>query len=219
MQDSSPTPDAWPDMTADRQALVDAYRMLGQAGLIAGSSGNISLRTPAGMIISPTGTSPERIQPAGLVAMPLNQPAPRASSEWALHGALYAARPDLAAIVHTHADACTALACLNEALPAFHYGVLAFGGPEVRCAPYVTFGTPALASHAVAAMQGRTACLLANHGMITAGASLAAAVAAAFELERLCRQYLLARGAGQPRLLTPAEIADARWRLSSYQTA
>ncbi len=199
-----------------RDALVSAYRGLGRAGLIAGSSGNVSVRKAGGMLISPTGTSADSITAADLVDMDLVTPAPGASSEWALHAALYAARPDLHAVVHAHADACTALACLAEPLPAFHYGVLGFGGPEVRCAPYVTFGTPALAALAVAAMHDRTACLLANHGMIAAGRTLDAAVACAHELERLCRQYLLARGAGRPRLLTAAEIAEATDRLTTY---
>ena len=199
-----------------RTHLVEAYRRLGQAGLIAGSSGNISVRDGAGMLISPTGTSPERIAPDTIVAMGLDAPAPRASSEWPLHASLYRARPDIGAIVHTHADACTALACLNEPLPPFHYGVLLFGG-EIRCAPYVTFGTPELATLAVQAMQDRTACLLANHGMIAAGPTLLAAIDAAFELERLCRQYLLARSAGLPRLLTNDEIAAAHARFHTYR--
>ena len=88
------------------------------------------------------------------------------SSEWAMHAAIYLAYPAAQCVVHTHADACTALACLNEALPPFHYMVANFGGDDVRCAPYVTFGTPELARLAVAALTGRTACLLANHGMI-----------------------------------------------------
>ena len=88
------------------------------------------------------------------------------SSEWAMHAAIYLAYPAAQCVVHTHADACTALACLNEALPPFHYMVANFGGDDVRCAPYVTFGTPELARLAVAALAGRTACLLANHGMI-----------------------------------------------------
>lgn len=171
------------------------------------------------MLISPTGTTPASIEPGAIVATGLDAPAPRASSEWALHAALYRVRPDLVAIVHTHADACTALACLAEDLPPFHYGVLAFGGPDVRCAPYVTFGTPELAELAVAAMAGRTACLLANHGMIAAGPTLERAVDGAMELERLARQYLLTRSAGTPRLLTPAEVAAARERLTTYQTA
>ncbi len=198
-------------------ALADAYRRLGAAGLIAGSSGNVSLRTPDGMLISPTGTTPERITPEAIVAMPLDAPAPGASSEWALHGAIYAARPELHAIVHTHADACTALACLAEPLPPFHYAVLAFGGPDVRCAPYTTFGTPELATLAVAALDARTACLLANHGMITVGPTLDAAEAAAHELERLARQFLSARAAGRPRLLTSAEIAAALDRFRTYR--
>jgi L-fuculose-phosphate aldolase len=198
------------------EALAEAYQALGRAGLIAGSSGNISLRTPDGMLISPTGTSPECIAAADVVAMTLGHPAPRASSEWELHGSLYRDRPDIGAIVHTHADACTALACLNEGLPLFHYDVLAFGGP-VSCAPYVTFGTRELAALAVEAMADRTACLLANHGMIAAGATLEKAVAAAFQLERLCRQYLLARAAGTPRLLTEPEAAAARERFQTYR--
>ena len=196
--------------------LVQAYRALGQAGLIAGSSGNVSLRTPGGMLISPSGTSAERIAEADVVAMGLEHPVPGASSEWALHAALYRARPEFGAVVHAHADACTALACLGEGLPAFHYDVLTFGGADVRCAPYVTFGTAELAGLATEAMADRRACLLANHGMIAAGESLAAAVDGAFQLERLCRQYLLARSAGEPRLLTAAQIAAAGERLVTY---
>ena len=121
------------------------------------------------MIITPSGCSAETLQPDGLVAMTLagdvkGTAAP--SSEWAMHAAIYLAYPAAQCIVHTHADACTALACLNEALPPFHYMVANFGGDDVRCAPYVTFGTPELARLAVAALAGRTACLLANHGMI-----------------------------------------------------
>lgn len=171
------------------------------------------------MLISPTGTTPEAITPEAIVAMALDTSAAGASSEWPLHAALYMARPDLRAIVHTHADACTALACLGNDMPAFHYEVLTFGGAEVRCAPYTTFGTAKLAELAVAAMQDRTACLLGNHGMITAGPSLEAATAAAFTLERLARQYLLACSAGRPRLLTEAEVEAAQERLRTYQKA
>lgn len=202
-----------------RAALADAYRALGRAGLIAGNSGNISLRDGAAMLISPSGITPDRIDAQSVVACSLTHPAPGASSEWALHAAIYRGRPDLHAIVHTHAEAATALACLAEDLPPFHYDILALGGEDVRCAPYVTFGTPALADCAVTAMQGRLACLLANHGMIAAGPSLEAAIANAHLLERLCRQYLLARAAGRPRLLTPAECAAAAERFRTYRAA
>ena len=201
---------------AARAEACNAYRSLGRLGLIHGSSGNISVRIPDGMLISPTGTTPDRIEPGQFVAMALDEPKPNASSEWALHSAIYHGEPAIGAIVHTHADACTALACLAEPLPPFHYLVAYFGGGDVRCAPYATFGTLPLATLAAEAMRGRTACLLANHGMVAAGPTLDAAVATAVQLETLVRQYLLARAAGQPRLLTPQEMADARQRFLTY---
>jgi L-fuculose-phosphate aldolase len=199
-----------------RERLVAAYRALGRAGLIHGNSGNLSVRWAAGMLISPSGTTPERITPESLVEMELDAPAPRASSEWALHAALYQDRPEIGAVVHTHSDACTALACLGEGLPAFHYGIAGFGGDDVRCAPYVTFGTEELARVTAEAMCGRLACLLANHGMVAAGADLEAAVFNAETLERMCRQYLLAGSAGTPRLLTAAEMGSAHERYQTY---
>jgi len=187
-----------------------------------GSSGNVSARTPGGMLITPSGCSAETLREAGLVAMALDgtvrgDPVP--SSEWSMHAAIYQAYPAAAWIVHTHADACTALACLDEGLPGFHYMVTRFGGDDVRCAPYVTFGTPELARLAVAALEGRSACLLANHGMVAFGTGAADALAGAVLLETLCRQYLLARAAGAVRLLTAGEMTAARERFKTYGPA
>jgi L-fuculose-phosphate aldolase len=91
-----------------------------------------------------------------------------------------------------------------------------FGGDDVRCAPYVTFGTPDLARLAVAALAGRSACLLANHGMIVHAPTAERAMAAAVLLETLCRQYLMALSAGAARLLTPDEMRAAHERFKSY---
>ena len=171
------------------------------------------------MIITPSGCSAETLAPDGVVAMTLagdvkGSVAP--SSEWAMHAAIYLAYPAAQSIVHTHSDACTALACLNEGLPPFHYMVANFGGDDVRCAPYVTFGTPELARLAVAALAGRTACLLANHGMIVHAATADRALSAAIVLETLSRQYLMARSAGAVRLLTADEMRAAHERFRSY---
>ena len=133
-----------------------------------------------------------------------------------MHAAIYRACAEAAFIVHTHADASTALACLGSNLPAFHYMILQFGGADVRCAPYVTFGTPELAEHAAEAMRDRSACLLANHGMIVCAATATDALSQAVLLETLCRQYLLALSAGKPRLLTTQEMLDARHRFKTY---
>ena len=220
-------------MTEDeaRAAVVDAYRALARLGMNTGSTGNVSIRFAPGMIITPSGVSAETITADGLVAMRLaGAPSPRPSpptggegwvrglpsTEWAMHAGIYAACPEAQFIIHTHADACTALACLNEGLPAFHYMIAQFGGEDVRCAPYVTFGTPELAKEAVKAIAGRNACLLANHGMIVHGRDAAQALLLAQQLEMLSRQYLLARSAGTPRLLTPAEMRAARERFKSY---
>jgi L-fuculose-phosphate aldolase len=209
-------------MTASQRQVAIVYRALGQAGMNAGSSGNVSVRTPHGMTITPSGCSAETITDTDPVNMtfdgkPRGQRPP--SSEWFMHAAIYRAYPNARAIVHTHSDACTALACLNEKLPAFHYLVVRFGGDDVRCAPYVTFGTPLLAQVAVAALADRSACLLANHGMIVTGATADAALTAAITLEALARQYLLARAAGKLRLLTRAEMQAARERFKTYGPA
>ncbi len=209
-------------MSALRREVAEVYRDLGRLGLNTGSTGNVSARTRFGMLITRTGATAETVDADRLVAMALDgtirKPAGDAapSSEWAMHAAIYAADPAARAIVHTHADACTALACLNEGLPAFHYMIASFGGADVRCAPYVTFGTPALAALAAEALAGRSACLLANHGMIVHAASPRQALGAALRLETLCRQYLLARAAGTPRLLTKDEMAAAMRRFESY---
>jgi L-fuculose-phosphate aldolase len=202
-----------------RRQIVAVYREVDRRGLIVASAGNVSHRTAEGMLITPSGCSAETLQAEALAPMTLDgevagNVAP--SSEWAMHAAIYLACPEAQCIVHTHADACTALACLNEGLPAFHYMVANFGGDDVRCAPYVTFGTPELARLAVEALAGRTACLLANHGMIVHGRTADNALSSAIVLETLCRQYLLARSAGTVRLLTPEEMRAAHLRYRTY---
>ena len=205
-----------------RDEVAWLYKQAAARGLIVGSSGNVSALVAEGMVITPSGGDPDGVAAADLAlvtmdGVALDQATP--SSESPMHAAIYRVCPEARFIVHSHADACTALACLGLGLPAFHYMVLAFGGADVRCAPYVTFGTPELAAHAAEAMRGRSACLLANHGMVVCGESAAAALGQAVLLETLCRQYLLALSAGTPRLLTAQEMLDAAERFKSYGSA
>lgn len=207
-------PDATP---AD--AVVELYRALARHRMNHGSSGNVSLRQGDDMLITPTGATEESLSAEELVRLPLPGPplpgtAP--SSEWEMHAAVYAACPEANCVVHTHADHCTALASLGEPLPAFHYMVVGFGGREVPCAPYRTFGTPALAEAVRDTIPGYKACLLANHGMICHGKDPATALATALRLETLARQYLLARAAGRPALLDDEQIRQARDRYRTY---
>ena len=202
-----------------RKAVAALYRELGRIGLIVGSSGNVSVRVADGMVVTPSGGSPDGAAPGGMAHTTFDGVASSdatPSSEWPMHAAIYQGAPEAGCIVHAHSDAATALACLNEPLPAFHYMVVQFGGGTVPCAPYVTFGTPELAALAARAITGHSACLLANHGMIVHGRDPAQALERAVLLEGLCRQYLLARAAGTPRLLTDEELAAARERFKTY---
>lgn len=206
-------------MSALRRQVAALYREIGLRGLNVGASGNVSGRTGRGMVITPTGITGETVTGKMLVATGFDgsfKGRVKPSSEWAMHAAIYEQDARAQVVVHAHSDAATALACLGRPLPAFHYAVLGFGGPEVRIAPYVTFGTPELAAAAAEAIRGRTACLLANHGMICHGQNAQEALGTALRLEALCRQYLIALAAGEPRLLDADEIEAARLRYTTY---
>jgi L-fuculose-phosphate aldolase len=205
-----------------RAALADAARAMSSRGLSQGTSGNLSARVPEGLLVTPSAVPYDEIgadaivlvDPDGRVLEPTGL---RPSTEWRLHAAILAARPDVGAVVHTHSVFCTTLACLRMAIPAFHYMVAVAGGDSIRCADYATFGTAALADHAVAALDGRLACLLANHGMVAVGASPGAALALAAEVETLAEQYWRALQAGQPALLSADEMAEALAAFSDYR--
>ena len=204
-----------------REEIVEAAKALDALGFMPGKSGNVSRRTPGGFLITPSGL-PYAVMGAG----DLVEVAPdgtvlsgdrRPSSEWRLHAAVYAARPEAMAMVHTHSPMATALSCAREGIPPFHYMIALAGGNDVRCAPYATFGTEALAANCVSALEGRRAALLANHGVVAFGASLASARALAEEVENLARQYLALRAAGlAPVLLTAAEMEEVAAGFADY---
>jgi L-fuculose-phosphate aldolase len=205
-----------------RQALVQALRQLDDKGLNRGSTGNLSARWGAGMLITPTGMGADDLQPEDLVWLGLDGQQRgrfKPSSEWHFHQAIYQARPELNAVVHTHATHATALACLRRDLPAFHYMVAVAGGDSVRCAPYRLFGTEALSDVTVQALHGRKACLLATHGLVSAGTTLREAMKISIEIESLCQTYLAALAAGDPVLLGPDEMAVVIERFRSYGQA
>jgi len=193
-----------------RRAVVDTCRRMNAMGVNQGTVGNVSARAGDGFLISPTGVPYDRLRPEQVVAMDLDggwTGGWRPSSEWRIHAAIYRARPAAGAVVHTHAPHATALSCLRRDVPAFHYLMAVTGGDSLRCAEYATYGTPELAAAMLRALDGRTACLLANHGAVGFAASLEAALALMAEVETLCRQYILARQAGEPAILDPAEMA------------
>ena len=204
-----------------RRAVVDAARSMNALGINQGTSGNISVRCGDGMLITPSATPYEDMGPEDLAAMPLAGAGEWAgplkpSTEWRFHRDILRGRADAGAVVHTHATHCTVLAILRRDIPAVHYMIAAFGGNTVRCAPYATFGTAELAALALTALEGRNACLLANHGMIVVGPTLAKAMWLAVELEALAKQYVLSLQTGEPSVLGEVEIAEAMKSFASY---
>ena len=199
-------------MASPHEELIAAAQAMAARGLAAGTSGNVSLRTKEGILITPSATPYETLTPE---MIPLLQPDGRfegrlrPSSEWHFHLDIYAARPEVGGIVHHHAPYTTALALARREIPACHYMIARFGGAPLRCAGYALFGTEELSANVLKALEGRSACLMANHGGIATGRDVAAALAAATELEVLAQQYLLSLAAGGPVLLSEAEIEDA----------
>ncbi len=190
-------------------------------GLNQGMSGNISVRDGGRMLITPSATPYDRMTPADMASVALGSgesEGPLApSSEWHFHHDIYVSRPDVGAIVHAHPTFCTALAMARRGIPPCHYMVATFGGDDVRCAGYATFGTPALSALVVEALEDRQACLLANHGMIACGRDLAQAMWRAVELEAVARQFHTSLAFGGPVLLTPEEMQAATVRFQSYR--
>lgn len=204
---------------ATRQAIVGAMCRLLDLGLSQGTSGNISVRVDGGFLVTPSGIPAEDLAPDDLVAMDFNgrYEHPLApSSEWRFHRDILAARPEIGAVVHAHPPYATGFAICGREIPAVHYMIAMAGGPTIRCAPYAPYGTQRLSDLALVALDGRSACLLANHGMIATGPTLAKALWLAVEVETLCRQYAIALQVGAPVVLSDAEVAETVERFKSY---
>ncbi len=202
-----------------RQQLIATALAMGANGLNRGTAGNVSVRDGDGFYITPTGMPYATLVADDIPRMALDgihrgrrQP----SSEWRFHRDLYATRPEIGAVLHAHSPFAISLACLRVAIPPFHYMIARFGGDTVRCADYAIFGSPELSSAALRAMEGRTGCLLANHGLLVAGRDLDQGLALAIELEDLCEQYWRACQLGEPVLLSAEEMRAVLERFQGY---
>lgn len=192
---------------------------MNRLGINQGTAGNASQRIPDGLLITPSGVPYESMKPRDIVALDTEgrvRGTGTPSSEWRFHFDILRNRSDVGAVLHAHPPFCTALACLGMDIPAFHYMVAVAGGDSIRCAPYATFGTQELSDNALQALEGRTACLLANHGMICIAAGLGAALALAVEVEALAQQYWRALQVGTPHILPSEEMRTVLEKFRSY---
>jgi L-fuculose-phosphate aldolase len=201
-----------PNLQAEREQVAAASRRLAADGLVLGTAGNVSARNDDRVAITPTGAALATLEPGDITVVALDDGrvldgALAPTSELDLHLGVYR-RYDAGAVVHTHAPAATALSCvLDDELPCVHYGMLMLGG-SVPVAPYATFGTPELAESVIAALEGKTAALMANHGAITYAGTVDAAVEASLLLEWACDVYARAVQAGTPRALDQEQQQD-----------
>ena len=203
-----------------RERLAGAARKLSAMGMNPGRSGNVSARVPGGFLVTPSGMPYDAMVPEDLVLLdPSGDPrsGPRKpSTEWRLHRDIYARMPQAGAVVHTHSPFATTLACLGRGIPSFHYEVAFAGGADIRCAGYATFGTQELSDAALGALEGRRACLLANHGAVAWGEDIEDAAGLAEKVEALARLYWQALQVGEPTLLPEAEMARVLAKFANY---
>ncbi|MFE9612316.1 class II aldolase/adducin family protein [Streptomyces sp. NPDC006012] len=212
--------DAGPETARAWVALVAAARRTVSDGLVVGTSGNVSVRVGDLVLVTPSGVPYDRLTPDDLTGVDLDGRQVLGTlvptSELPMHLAVYRAT-DARAVVHTHALCATAVSTLVGELPAIHYMSAALGGP-VRVAPYAAYGTEELAGNMLRALDGRSGCLLRNHGAITYGATLDQAYDRTAQLEWMCRLWLTASSVPgrTPTLLTPAQLTEAADRLGDY---
>jgi len=202
-----------------RKHLIETAVAMNAGGINCGTSGNLSVRTDSGYLITPSGMNYKQLLPDDIVAMNLkgewDGPNPP-SSEWRIHRDIYRQREDALAILHAHPTFCATLACLGKPIPAFHYMVAVAGGKDIRCSPYATFGTQTLSDHVLAALEDRKACLMANHGVVCLGGDLPGALALAVEVEQLAQVYYQCLVAGEPTILDDDEMERVLEKFKGY---
>ena len=202
-----------------RRQLIDTAIAMNASGLNQGTSGNLSVRCDEGFLITPSGMDYAGLETDDIVSMDLDgkpRGTRKPSSEWRFHAAIYRHRPEANAILHAHPVHCSALACLDKGIPAFHYMVAAAGGKDIRCADYATFGTPELSDNVIRALEGRKACLMAHHGLTCFEKDLARVLALAIEVENLADVYCRILAIGDARVLPDDEMERVLDKFRSY---
>lgn len=207
------------DTTDLRLKIIATCLRMTELGINHGTSGNVSARVPEGLLITPSGMPYDRIEPDDIVLLDHEgryDGHRLPSTEWRFHYDIMRQRQEVNAIVHNHALHCTVLACLRMEIPAFHYMIAVAGGCDIRVAPYARFGTQELSDNALTALEGRKACLLANHGMIALGADLDTALTLAQEVENLASCYWRCLQVTRPAILTSGQIDEVLDRIATY---
>jgi len=202
-----------------RRQLISTAKAMNACGLNQGTAGNLSARFESGLLITPSGMEYEKLTTHDIVWMDFDgfpRGRHRPSSEWRFHAAIYRERPEAQAVLHAHPVHCTALACLDKGIPAFHYMVAIAGGRDIRCAEYATFGTAELSAQVIRALRGRKACLMAHHGLTCFDEDLPGVLALAQEVEQLASIYCRTLAIGGPVILSGAKMDRVLEKFKTY---
>jgi L-fuculose-phosphate aldolase len=208
-----------PSRTQLSKQVIDSCLAMNAHGINQGSAGNISVRYQDGFLITPSGMAYDRLKPEHIVLVGLDgnsQDTLNPSSEWRMHRDIYVNRAEAGAVLHAHSIFATALSCLRNDIPAFHYMIAVAGGHSIRCADYALFGTQTLSDHMLSALDGRRACLLGTHGMICFHHNLDKVLWLGVEVETLAKQYWHACQAGEPVILSDQQMDEVLQKFQSY---
>jgi L-fuculose-phosphate aldolase len=202
-----------------REQLIESAVAMNASGINRGTSGNLSVRSGADFLITPSGLNYSELVATDIVVVNFEgewEGSNKPSSEWRIHRDIYREREDAHAILHAHPVNCATLACLGKPIPAFHYMVAVAGGDDIRCAAYATFGTQLLSDHVLTALRNRKACLMTNHGLVCLEQNLPRALQLAIEIEQLAQIYYQCLAVGEPVILDDAEMETVLEKFSSY---
>ena len=201
------------------QRVIDTCIAMNTQGINQGNAGNVSVRFEDGFLITPSGMTYDRLQPADIVLVSFDgscRDRLKPSSEWRMHRDIYAHHDSAGAVLHAHSIFATVLSCLRQDIPAFHYMIAVAGGSDIRCADYALFGTQELSDNMLGALQNRRACLLGTHGMICFHDNLEKVLWLGVEVETLAKQYWHARLAGEPVILSDREMQAVMTQFAGY---
>ena len=206
---------------AIRKEIIATCLKMEELGINQGTSGNISHRFEEGILITPSGISYDMLKPEDIVFVPFSSKkdyigkyAP--SSELDFHFDLLKEKPEINCVLHNHSTYATSMAICRMDIPAHHYMVGVAGGKKIPCAEYATFGTSQLSKNIIKTLDGYSACLLANHGVITTAINLKKALWIAIEVENLAKQYIMAKQVGNPVILSDKEMDKILEKFKSY---
>ena len=203
-----------------KSKIVKCAKELNKLGLNIGSEGNVSSRLGKNIFITPSGISAQKLDEYKVAEVDLNGKLinkNKPSSEVQMHLSIYNDRPEVKCIVHSHSEWASILSCQREKVPAFHYMVAEFGGIDIKCSKYATFGSMELANNVTVAMKNRVGCLISNHGQLTVGDSLEVALNLALALEKISKQYFFCKLVTKSKILSKSEMTRVLKLFRNYK--